>query len=152
MWEGRHGQSCNQALAEMGLHSTLWEGGLCLQDQPEGHSYRQMSRDQVSQSDSLTRAAPANRADGWRRREQDGLSNPLTFCPPFDHGLEEPCIQMTTDQPDTGIISLDLSSCSLCFTEESSWSNSAAAAWMYRLNSRHGAQLFICWCHCSQPT
>lgn len=38
MWEGRPGQSCNGALAEMGLHGTLWEGGLCLQDQPEGQA------------------------------------------------------------------------------------------------------------------
>lgn len=89
MWEGRPGQSCNRALAEMGLHGTLWEGGLCLQDQPEGHSFRQMRRDQDSQSDNLTRAAPMNRVHRWQRREQDGFSNWLTFSPPFDHGLED---------------------------------------------------------------
>lgn len=31
---------------------------------------------------------------------------------------EKPRILMTTNQPDTDIISLDLSSCSLCFTEK----------------------------------
>lgn len=118
-----------------------------------------MRRDQVSQSDSLTRAVPTNRLT-------DGRGGSRMASPTGSHSLlhlimalktarwqEEPCILMTTDQPDTDIISLDLSSCSLCFTEgESSWSNAAAAACRCRLNSRHGAQLFTCWCHCSQPT